>query len=250
MRPRALAIAGIFAVCLLAGAPAAAQQAQSVGPGVGILMTDGTRDLPCGFGHLTINSDQEYSNAYAWSYCVNQPPDWGAFAECFTATADLELCGLVFDLTTVDWQQYYHFLLDAYVWDDFENTPGNVLAVVTGYDPYPIAVWPEISRRAVPLTLPITGRFWIGEWGNWDNVPEYGWFVAADDDGPGAGCPMTKVYPCLGLPSGWQPVEITFPETHAMGIGYYGHAAPTVATPEPKAAGRIASWGRVKSLYR
>jgi hypothetical protein len=217
------------------------------------VQADGTRDMPCGFGHLTMNSDQVYDNGYAWSDCANQPPDWGAFAESFTATPDLELCALVFDLTTV--RDVHLYTMDAYVWDDAEGTPGNVLGVVTGYDPYPIAQWPEFSRHSVELTLPVTGRFWIGEWGSWSNIHDWEWYIAADGDAAVEGTPMTKIHPCTGLPSGWQDVDAMFNyqwNTESLGIGYYGHRAPTSGTPQEPApvSGETASWGKVKELYR
>jgi len=117
---------------------------RSLGPGSGVLDISGSRDLPCA-GNLFINSDQGYDNGCQWHGMGVAPPYYGAFAECFIAPQEnWVVCGTVFDLTVVYVEQCPHYTLDAYVWDDDGGIPGNVLAVVTGFDPYPIAQWPDV----------------------------------------------------------------------------------------------------------
>jgi hypothetical protein len=241
-------LAAILGCCLSAVLTNADDSALSVGPGTGILNTDGTRDFPCGYGHFFINSDEQYENGYTWHLCGEQFPYYGAFAECFTAPSGWEVCGAAFDLTVVYNDGSY--LLDAYVWADDQGMPGNVLAVVAGYDPNPIALWPNISRITVPITAPVDGPFWVGEWGEWpDGGNSTRWFIAADEEGPGSGCPFTNIAPGCGYPTGWHNCNVIWQNARALGIGYHGHTLLS-DVPAQAARGEIASWGKVKSLYR
>jgi hypothetical protein len=164
------------------------------------------------------------------------------------------MCAGVFDLTAAYDCPEDRFTLDAYVWEDADGLPGSVLAVVTGFDPYPIGLWPTITRHSVPMIVPVSGSFWVGEWGNWPGHPgTCTWFMAVDQDGNEPGCPFTYIAPGLGWPSGWQHADVVWGQgsTKALGIGYWGHStAPTSGMAEPEVRGRLASWGEVKSLYR
>jgi hypothetical protein len=242
-------IAAILGCFLPAGAAQADDSALSLGPGIGILTTDGTLDMPCGYGHFFTNSDQNYENGYTWHECGQQLPYYGAFAECFTPPDPTwEVCAGVFDLSVV--YDDGHYLLDAYIWGDAQGIPGAVLAVVTGYDPNPIAVWPQVSRRTVEMTTPVDGPFWVGEWGEWPNGGNSSrWFIAADEAGESFGCPFTNIAPGCGYPTGWHNCNVVWADAQALGIGYHGHA-PVAGTQASAARGQIASWGKVKSLYR
>jgi hypothetical protein len=204
--------------------------------------------MPCGFGNLFINSDEQYENGYTWHLQGEQPPYYGAFAECFTASSGWEVCAAVFDLTVV--YDDGHYLLDAYVWADDQGMPGNVLAVVTGFDPNPIALWPNVSRYTVDISTPVDGPFWVGEWGDWPNGGNSArWFIAADEEGSDFGCPFTNIAPGIGYPSGWQHCSVVWRNAQALGIGHHGHRQSAEVPAQP-GRGEIASWGMVKSLYR
>jgi hypothetical protein len=49
--------------------------------------------------------------------------------------------------------------MDAYVWDEMQapGEPGNVIGMVAGFDPYPVAVYPHFSRHVVELVLTVDG---------------------------------------------------------------------------------------------
>ncbi|MFN8548630.1 MAG: hypothetical protein U0527_11875 [Candidatus Eisenbacteria bacterium] len=192
-----------------------------------------------GCGTLLLNSDASYENGYAWNYGGVFPPYYGAFAECYDDAP--AFCAVVFDFTKIILAP--GLLMDVYVWDDAGGIPGNVLRVLTGVDPGPIAEWPSVSRHVIELSPPccVPPEAWVGYWGAW---PGYGdvWFVAADLNGPG-GCPMTNIYPGLGVPSGWQNVGIVWGPTQALGIG----AEAIDCAPVPM---RATSWGSVKRCYQ
>lgn len=107
-----------------------------------------------------------------------------------------------------------------------------------------------MARR--PLTVPVTGPFWVGQWGNWPNqAGTCAWFVASDEDSQ-AGCPYTYIMPGIGWgPGGWTPANQVWPWTNALGIGYFGHRSlDSSGAPEPGRRERARNWGKVKALYR
>src|SRR5512140_3434691 len=131
------AVVSAAIACLLIGLPVASSAAtaspRSVGSGTGNLLIDGTRDLPCGFGNLTINGDGSYENAYGWDGLGGGPLDYyGAFAECFQSSGS-EICGVVLDLSsaqTFPWRN-----IDVFVWADGGGVPGLVLCLALNVDP-------------------------------------------------------------------------------------------------------------------
>ena len=193
--------------------------------------------LAGGCGELQSNADGTYENAYTWSSSAVSPPDYGAFAESFSGQATI--CAVVVDLTTLEG---FHNgqTLDAYAWEDAGGEPGAVVSLVTGVDPGFIGIWPTVSRLEISIDGSPTGdTWWVGVWNAWPGAEDPGWWIAADQDGPG-GTPLTKIAPDLGYPTGWQDVNVVWPSTRAMGIG----VESIVATPT-----RMGSWGGVKSLF-
>lgn len=57
----------------------------------------------------------------------------------------------------------------------------------------------------------------MGYWPEWPQDVQ-GWFVGADLDGFGGGCPYTNIAPGLGYPTGWNHVSIVWGPTRALGI--------------------------------
>jgi hypothetical protein len=242
-----------LALFVLVGSQAGAtadKLAYALGPGQSTLVAP-ERDSDCGW--LKLNSDQSYEQAYAWMYAGNVPPYYGAFAECFQQQ-DREVCALVLDLTTIS--GHTSVPLDAYVWEDDGGVPGAVLCLTPNVDPGPIGVWPDVSRHVIELQTPCypEGTWWMGEWGHWNASPH--WWVAADlgDPGPEDGCPYTNIAPGAGFPSGWQHVDVVFAQyfghTKAMGIGMLARTMLPTGVPVAGGRGELASWGKVKALYR
>lgn len=228
-------IAGVFGLLLAAGTCVANQE--SAGEVLaGRDLAWGSSSLGC--GTLLMNSDSTYENGYGWSYGGTDPPDYGAFAECYTG--QVRICSGVFDFTQAADRPGQ--TMDVYVWSDGGGRPGAVLSLVAGVDPDPIAFWPEVSRHVVPIDLDCTEAtaWWMGFWGAWPGSP-LAWFVGADLNGPTAGCPMTKITPGIGFPAGWNDVSIVWGPTAAIGIG-----AEVMDCTVPTAA---SSWGRIKRRF-
>ena len=166
------------------------------------------------------------------------PPDFGAFAECYEG--EFEVCSATFDLVQIG--SYVGQTMDVYVWDDAGGEPGAVLCARFDVDPGPIAFWPSVSRHEIELEAGCcTGAaWWVGYWPNWpgDNS---GWFLAGDLDGSG-GCPLTRIAPGIGYPTGWANVSVVWGPTQAMGIG----ALVRPCGPNPTLE---SSWGSIKSLF-
>jgi len=123
--------------------------------------------------------------------------------------------------------------LDAYVWEDREGLPGNVLSATTGINPGPVALWPEVSTHDLPIhAVDVHGAYWIGYWADFSSQG-CGYYVAADLDGPG-GCPVTHIAPGIGYPTGWCRADEVWGPTSALGIGAWtlGYA-PTGACCAP-----------------
>ncbi len=236
-------VCAILLALLALAAPAwATEHRAMVGPGHGTLLSDPATDR-C--GSLLMNGDQSYEDGIAWREDALQPPYSGSFAECYSGPG--EICAVVLDLTTTPEvpEPPPDVLLDVLVWEDGGGNPGNVMCLVTGVDPWPVAVWPQVSRHEVEMSPACCAgpSWWVGYWSDWpyDPSPVF-WYVGVDEDGP-EGCPRTLVRPGLGWPSGWQDVNVVFGQASALGIG--ARVRPCSATPVFPG-----SWGRIKGLYR
>lgn len=191
---------------------------------------------PC--GELRLHSDGTWENGYAWSDSYSPPPDYGAFAECYSGVG--EICTLVYWVTDIGF--HYGGVFDAFVWqDDGTGQPGNVLCTRVAIDPGTIPEWPAVRQLDVALeNCCVSGNWWVGFRGTW-GLPAF--WVLADTNGPNQGCPMTKIRPGVTWPEGWQDVSVIYPEeTKSLGIGAYLRPCAPVAAER-------ASWGRVKALY-
>lgn len=215
-------------------APLAAASNASTGPGHGVVSPETRGDEAC--GEFLIHTDESYEMGYAWQYGGTAAPFFGSFAECFEGNATI--CNVVLDLTATNFTSYR---VDLYVWDTHGDCPGNVICVRPSVSPGAVAFWPAFSRHR--LELPqccVSGRWWVGYWGDWPNGG-CDYFVGADLDGPG-GCPKNCIAPGIGFPSGWQNVSLAWGPTQSIGIG--ADVLPCEPTPI-----RESSWGRIKSLF-
>ena len=194
---------------------------------------------PC--GELLLHGDGTWESAEGWAYYESPPPDYGAFAECYSGEG--ELCTLVLWGTQVGVSDPTGY--DAFVWDDSGNgEPGNVICSALGLDAGTMPVSPTFKRIEAPLSgCCVSGSWWVGFRGAWLG-PTPGFYIGVDYDGPVHSCPMTKIAPGLGYPEGWQNVSVIHGvDAKALAIGaLIRPCAPVAAEP--------ASWGKVKSLYR
>ncbi|MBD3335609.1 MAG: hypothetical protein GF355_08835 [Candidatus Eisenbacteria bacterium] len=193
------------------------------------------------------NDDGSFENAYAWSGGGVIPPEYGAFAECYTGDF---VCGVQFGFTQIGY--YENYTMDVYVWDsNVEGNPppgpdpGNVLCRLAGVDPGAPAYWPEVSTHDVQVCCAVDGEHFVGFWGDWPGELE-SWYIAADENGPELGCPRTKIRPEMGYPTGWNHPNIIalFSQCKNLGIREYsglGDCSPT--------ATQATTWGRIKSFY-
>lgn len=203
--------------------------------------------------------DGSFENGYVWGYGACVPPDYGAWAERFTANY---VCGVQFVLTQVG--SFENQTMDVYLWEyDAEGNPppgpdpGNVLCVIPGVCPDSIALYPEFSTYNVLVCCEAGGEHFAGFWGDWPDDLEKIWFIAADEDGAGPGDPRTKIAPGLPYPTGWShPNAVpTFENCKSLGIREY--AGPgnclTSSAPDPDVdapgARRWSTWGAIKALY-
>ncbi|MCB9465604.1 MAG: hypothetical protein H6682_18085 [Candidatus Eisenbacteria bacterium] len=207
----ALGLLGLGLLGLVTPSAHAANPASSVGLGHG---TVGSYQGEGGCGDLMMNGDGTYENGYTWQYGGVVPPYFGAFAECYPAVAPV--CAVVLDLTQTGTQ--FGHLMDVYVWDDDNESPGAVSCVITNVDPGPVAFWPSLSRHVIEVPNCGAGsRVWVGYWGTWvDEIN--GWWIGADLDGYG-GCPRSNIAPGIGYPTGWQNVSVVWGPTQSIGIG-------------------------------
>jgi hypothetical protein len=221
---------------IASGIATAATGPRSLGPGHGIALPR-TEGNPCpGEARLLLNYDGSAETGLCYEY-GNAPPDWGAWAECYSDTGTV--CGAELQLTGVG---YPCRPCDLYVWADADGVPGDVLILVHNADPCPVATWPEVSTHDFSLPpLDVEGSFWIGYWADFSQQA-CGYFVAADTDGPG-GCPMTNIPPEIGYPTGWHDVSLIWGPIQAIGLGVWVLAIPPTPVQDK-------TWGRVKSLYR
>ncbi len=192
-------------------------------------------------GELLLHGDGTWETAYGWDAWQSPPPDYGAFAECYTGQG--ELCAVVMWGTQAglfDPDGY-----DAFIWaDDGFGLPGGVVCSAIGQDAGGVPLFPNFKRIEAPLNgCCVSGSWWVGFRGAWGGGTP-GFYIGADYDGPNEGCPMTKIAPGLEYPEGWQHVSVLAGEpTKSLAIGALIRAcAPVAAAP--------ATWGKVKSLYK
>jgi hypothetical protein len=142
--------------------------------------------------------------------------------------------------------------MDVFMWESDGGAelapgvnPGNVVCLVPGITPGPIALWPEISVHDVQVCCHIGGPHFVGFWGNWPGS-FCGWYIASDEDGPGFGSPRTKIAQDIGYPSGWQHPNVVPAFTGCKDLGIREFAGLGNCPPTPVAP---TTWGRIKSLH-
>ena len=205
--------------------------------GPGVIASPGTARGLCGTSLL--HSDGQYDASIGWQYGGVQTPAYGAFAECYAGTWDV--CAAVLDLTRTD-GSLPSSTLDAYLWSDDGAAPGNVLCIVTGADPGPVAFWPQFSRHEIPFPSGccVEGTWWVGYWPHWPGSTAR-WYTMADEAGV-SGCPFTNIAPGIGYPTGWHDVSVVFGPINSIGIG----AAVLPCSPTSVTH---STWGAMKALY-
>ena len=192
----------------------------------------------CG-GTLLLNFDGSAENGYCWQYAGVAPPYYGAFAECYSGTGDV--CGVELKLTGIG---YPCTSCDIYLWGDAGGMPGGVVGTAHGFNPCPVATWPNISTHdaCVPLGS-ASGPFWVGFWTCAAMYQVCPYFIAADTNGFG-GCPRTNIAPGIGYPTGWNNASVVWGPVQSIGIGAWLGGMGTCATPVQES-----TWGRIKSLF-
>jgi hypothetical protein len=201
---------------------------------LGLINSSGAR----GDRTLLIHGDGTYESCYAAEGPECMPPDYGAFAECYQTVAQIH--AIVVDLTYVYFPVVHS--ADVYLWYDEGGCPGEVLALITGcwVDGAP---WGDWYRNVIDLSAPVCvgAPWWVGYWMLWSDAwTQY--YLCADVNGPGGGSPMYKIAPGLEWPEGWQPVEVRWGRTAALGIGAEVEETPSPVTAE--------TWGTIKEFFR
>lgn len=243
-------LAFLFALLGVAGSVNAATPTHgSVGKGHGVDVPSG--DTNCG-GTLRMNFDGSAENGYGWMYGGIVPPYYGAFAECYNVTGVIS--GVELKLTGVgDPCQP----CDVYLWNDGGGQPGAALGVVAGYNPCPVATWPNVSTHDLCCGSEANGPVWVGYWAGAFANQRCGYYVAADTNGFG-GCPLTNVAPGIGYPTGWINTSAIWAWTQAIGIGVWAGGdvvigcsfGPPPPSSVPAAREELSSWGRIKAQNR
>jgi hypothetical protein len=200
----------------------------------------------CPGTELLQHDNGEWDNGWAWGGAGVQPPDYGAWAECFDSDY---VCGIQFFLTQTGY--YSGKTMDVYVWE-FEPDgnpppgpdPGNVMCVLHGIDPGAPAFWPEISMHDFRVCCESNGDHFIGFWPNWPGE-EPGWYLAIEEYSGLSECPRTKAAPGIGYPTGWMDPGV-FPwwPDPALGMREYAGFGDCGGTPT-----KGTTWSRIKSLY-
>lgn len=192
------------------------------------------------------NDDGTFENAYAWRFGGVVPPDYGSWAECYDADF---VCGVEFMLTQTGY--YIGQDMDVYVWESDPDgspppgpDPGNVICVISGVLPGPVAIWPEISTHEIQVCCVAGGEHFVGYWPNWPGSFA-GWYIASDENGPGLGCPRMKVAPGIGYPTGWHHPSLS-PVFDCKDLGIREYSGLGDCEPTAK---QSTTWGRIKSLY-
>ncbi|MCA9756660.1 MAG: T9SS type A sorting domain-containing protein [Candidatus Eisenbacteria bacterium] len=160
--------------------------------------------------------DDSFESAYGWTFDAVADPYYGAFAECFEGVG--YICQVQYWLTQLGNQNGQ--TMDLIVWeDDHTGNPGAVLYLIPSEDPGPVAQWPSVSRHDFELGVFVPHeKWWAGYWGNWAGA-QAGWFVAADENGPGGGCPRTNIAPDIGYPAGWEHPNVVLPWEDCRSLG-------------------------------
>lgn len=237
-------LAVLFAILCVVGVANADNTAFIAGQGI---HTPGSDTDPCAPAATVVqNHDGTTENAFTWQLQGVVAPDYGAFAEGYTA-AQLpapNVCGVELYLTR--WGSMTGSgTVDLYVWeyDVAMDNPGNVLAQAAGVSISGVAMWPTVSTLdyAVPnATIPVDGVF-VGYWpGSFAGVlANFG--CAMDQNGVG-GAPRTNIAPGIGYPTGWNNPSVAGYALQAFGLG------PWVNTVGPIPV-QDSSWGQIKNLY-
>ena len=198
-----------------------------------------TPDEDCSNALLDQVDDGTFENGYCWQYGGIVPPDYGSFAECYD---NAYVCSMEAGFTQIG--GFINQTLDAYVWADDAGLPGNVICVVTGVLIDAPAFWPSISMHLIDINCCADGPHFIGYWGNWPELA-CAYYVAADEDGFGIGCPVSKYSSTSGYGTGWMSVALAFPNCMDLGLReYYLDECGTEPTPT-----QDTTWGSIKNLY-
>jgi hypothetical protein len=249
MRMRAILASGLL--LLVAGHHAAAAQAPASALGYSrnteiLPRADGSQD-PCPGTEILQQDDGNLENAYAWEGAGVQAPEYGAWAECFTADY---VCAVELLLTQTG--GYQGQTLDLYLWEKVAPgktipgpQPGNVICFIPDVHPGAVAMWPQISSVVVRVCCPTGGEHFAGFWPQWPGESA-GFYLAADETPPGHGCPRTKIAPGLGYPSGWNHPTAVPVFSACTDVGIREWAGPGDCAPTPV---HETTWGRIKSLY-
>ena len=225
-------LAILFALLGVVGAANAAVLTHgSLGVGHGVNVP-GKDAAPCNGAVLNLNYDGSGENGYCWQYGGCVPPQYGAFAECYSFVGPI--CGVELLLSSIGNPSQP---ADLFIWADAGGVPGTVIATanvaISG-----VPLWPNIAPFDFALAGTVNGAFWTGYFANFSNQG-CGYFIAADLNGFG-GCPMTNIAPGIGYPTGWNNVSVVWGATQAIGIGAWaGQSTPAKET----------TWGSIKHLY-
>lgn len=159
------------------------------------------------------NDDGTYEDGVAWQLGGVVAPDYGAWAEGYSGEKMISYAYFSFTQTGYQMGQ----TADVYVWESDGENPGNVVSAHLGWDPGPIGFWPTVTEHRITVQSPVSDEWFVGFWGNWPGQT-CGWFLAADENGPG-GMPRTKFAPGIGYPTGWgDPNETSIWDVSALGI--------------------------------
>lgn len=198
-----------------------------------------TPDEDCTDAMLDQNDDGTFENGYCWQYGGIVAPDYGSFAECYN---NIYVCSVEAGFTQVG--NFIGQTIDVYVWEDAGGIPGNVLCQVAGVTISSPAFWPSISMHLIDVNCCANGAHFVGYWANWPDQP-CGFYVGADEDGFGLGCPLTKVPAGSGYGTGWVPVTVAFPNCLDIALReWYLDVCGGEPTPT-----QDATWGSIKNLY-
>ncbi|MBU1702732.1 MAG: hypothetical protein KJ970_06205 [Candidatus Eisenbacteria bacterium] len=198
-----------------------------------------TPDEDCADAVLAQNDDGTFENGYCWQYGGVVAPDYGSFAECYN---NIYVCSLEIGFTQTGY--FAGQLIDAYVWADDGGIPGNVVCSVIGHLISAPAFWPVISMHLIDINCCVEGAHFAGYWSNWPGQ-HCAFYVGADEDGFGLGCPLTKVPAGSAYGTGWVPVTVAFPNCLDIAIReWYLDECGTNPTPTVET-----TWGSIKNLY-
>jgi len=185
------------------------------------------------------NHDGSMDNAYTWIYSGNETGEQGSFAECFDG--DFTICEVQVHLSQVGDvnRSLPNQTLDVFVWqDNGSGSPGTLISHTAAVDPGSIAQWPLFSRHDIPLSVPVSGSWWVGVRRN--ELPSTAtWLIAADESGS-TGCSRVNIGPGQGYPIGWSSASsVSFMSNcSSFGIQVVGTATDVV---EPPSCGPVQS---------